>query len=105
MAVIHVTKDNYQQVINSDYAVVDFYGTHCGPCKMLAPIYQELADDLGLIAFGKMCTDEEYDFTKTLGIQYVPTVRFYRNGVQVDEFAGYKDRKELDAYIAKLLYE
>ncbi len=105
MAIKKITKENYQEFIASDYAVIDFFGTHCGPCKTLAPVYHELADDLAVVNFGTMCTDEEYDFSKELNIQFVPTVRFYRNGQQVAEFSGYKERKELNEFMAKLLYE
>ena len=91
MAIFHATKDNFDQLLNTDYAIVDFYGTFCGACVELAPIYTAASNDYGVLRFIK--------------VNYIPTTVYFRNGQEVRRAVGSMDRETLDKMIASLLYE
>lgn len=105
MAIIEATDKNITSLLQADYTVVDFYGDHCGPCKMFAPIYHEASNDLPLIQFVKANIEAYPELSDRFGIRAVPTVRFYRNGEQLYEQLGAVDRETLDSHIARLLYD
>ena len=86
--------------------VVDFYATWCGPCKMVAPILEKLAQEYdGKVDFYKVDTDKEQKLASILKIQYLPTVFFAKNGAQPDKSVGAKDEAFFREQINKLLGE
>lgn len=105
MAIIEATDQTINELLQADYSVVDFYGDHCAPCKLLAPIFHAAANDLPLIQFVKANTDVYKMLSERFGIHAIPTLRFYRNGKLICETVGAVDRKRLDNCIAKLLYD
>lgn len=105
MAVIEATGTTFDALIQTDYAIVDFYGDHCGPCKFLAPIYNEASNDLAIIRFIKISTDQNENIAKRFDIHAVPTLKFFRNGEVVHECKGAMYRENLNRHIAKLLYD
>lgn len=105
MAVFEATDKTIDDLIKADYTVVDFYGDHCGPCKMMAPVYHEASNDLPLIRFVKANIEAYPEISDRFGIRVVPTLRFYRNGEQVHEQLGAMDRETLNSHIARMLYD
>ena len=86
--------------------VVDCYATWCGPCKMVAPILEKLAQEYdGKVDFYKVDTDKEQKLASILKIQYLPTVFFAKNGAQPDKSVGAKDEAFFREQINKLLGE
>ena len=86
--------------------VIDFYATWCGPCKMVAPILEKLAQEYdGKVDFYKVDTDKEQKLASILKIQYLPTVFFAKNGAQPDKSVGAKDEAFFHEQINKLLGE
>ena len=86
--------------------VIDFYATWCGPCKMVAPILEKLAQKYdGKVDFYKVDTDKEQKLASILKIQYLPTVFFAKNGAQPDKSVGAKDEAFFREQINKLLGE
>lgn len=86
--------------------VIDFYATWCGPCKMVAPILEKLAQEYdGKVDFYKVDTDKEQKLASILKIQYLPTVFFAKNGTQPDKSVGAKDEAFFREQINKLLGE
>lgn len=86
--------------------VIDFYATWCGPCKMVAPILEKLAQEYnGKVDFYKVDTDKEQKLASILKIQYLPTVFFAKNGAQPDKSVGAKDEAFFREQINKLLGE
>ena len=86
--------------------VIDFYATWCGPCKMVAPIWEKLAQEYdGKVDFYKVDTDKEQKLASILKIQYLPTVFFAKNGAQPDKSVGAKDEAFFREQINKLLGE
>ena len=105
MAMINATPETIDELIGTGYTVVDFYGDHCGPCKMMAPIFHAASNDLPLIQFVKANTEQHQEFSKRFGIHGIPTLHFYRDGQLIHEAVGAVDRDTLDGYLSKLLYD
>jgi len=96
--VLAFTDDNFQQeVMASDVPVlVDFTATWCGPCKMLAPVVEKLADELaGRVKVGKLDIDNAPDVTAKLGVRSVPTVMVFKGGQRVAQHVGLTNRETL----------
>ena len=86
--------------------VIDFYATWCGPCKMVAPILEKLAQEYdGKVDFYKVDTDMEQKLAMILKIQYLPTVFFAKEGTQPEKSVGAKDEAFFREQINKLVGE
>ena len=101
------TDENFEaEVKNSDTPVlVDFGATWCGPCKMLAPIVEELAGEYGdRLKVGTVDIDKAQGVAREFGIMSVPTIIFFKNGAAVDKINGLKSKavlkKSIDAVLA-----
>ena len=102
MAEIIITKENFEkEVLNSDIPVlVDFWATWCGPCRMLAPIIEEIAHDYdGKVKVGKINVDEEEELAVKFGISSIPTVLLFKNGEIADKSVGYKQKAHFEAML------
>ncbi|HEX3037916.1 MAG TPA: thioredoxin [Oscillospiraceae bacterium] len=85
MEIIHANADSFDSVIKDNTAVlVDFWATWCGPCKMVSPIMEQLAQEFSdKLVVAKVNVDEEPELTERFGIQSIPTVIFLKNGEPV----------------------
>ena len=100
MAIINLTSDNFDDIINENPVVlVDFWASWCGPCRMLAPIIHEIAEEIDGIVVGKVNVDEEGDLAQQFGIMSIPTVLVFQNGEPVEKSVGLKSK---DAIIEML---
>ena len=97
MAVITVTKENFQeQVLNaSNTVLLDFWATWCGPCRMVAPIVEEIAAENPGITLGKINVDEEMELAMRFGITSMPTLVVMKDGQMVNKAIGYAPKKEI----------
>ena len=94
-------------VKNNEVAVVDFWAPWCGPCRMIAPIIEELAEeykDKG-VAIGKVNTDEAPEIAAQFGIRSIPTVLFFKNGELADQMIGAAPKNFYEDKINALLGE
>ncbi|MCI5690220.1 MAG: thioredoxin [Clostridiales bacterium] len=101
MAVTNINLENFdQQVTNAASPVlVDFWAAWCGPCSMLSPVVEELAQEHPEIAFGKVNVDEAPELAQKYQISAIPTLLLFRDGKPVDMSVGVKSKKELEAFL------
>jgi thioredoxin 1 len=94
---IKITNANFQaEVIESDKPVlIDFYATWCGPCKMIAPFVEEIANENPDIKVGKIDVDEEGALATAFGIQSIPTLVVVKNGEVVNKAVGYRSKDQI----------
>lgn len=98
MSEVVITKNNFEdEVINSDIPVlVDFWATWCGPCKMIAPIVEEIAKDFeGKIKVCKVNVDQEGELAIKFGIMSIPTIMIFKGGKVEKTLVGYRSKEEL----------
>lgn len=95
---ITLTNENFEnEVIKSDIPVlVDFWATWCGPCRMLAPTIEELADEYdGKIKVGKLNVDDAQELAISYGVSSIPTVMIFKDGEKLTESVGYVEKEKL----------
>ena len=98
MAEIKITKENFEdEVLKSDIPVlVDFFATWCGPCKMIAPIVEEIAEEkAGEIKVGKIDVDEQAELALKYGVVSIPTLLLFEDGKVMEKKVGYCEKDEL----------
>ena len=79
--------------------VIDFYADWCGPCKMLAPVYEELATELPEVFFGKINVEEERQAAEQFDVRSVPTILIFRDGNAVDTTHGFLRKEALREHV------
>ncbi len=101
MAEIKITKDNFQaEVMDADKPVlIDFWASWCGPCRMLAPVIEEIASERSDIKVGKVNVDEEGELASAFRIASIPTVVLMKNGKIVNQSVGFRSKEQLLAMI------
>lgn len=97
MALVHITKDNFnKEVMESEKVVLlDFWATWCGPCQMIAPILNEVAEECPDITVGKIDVDEEQELAMSFGITSIPTLIVIKNGKAVDKAIGMRAKNQI----------
>ena len=89
MAIMHLTKDNFDYVTSSGLVLVDFWATWCGPCRMQAPILEELDEQLnGKVKICKLDVDDEPAIAQRFGVMSIPTLMVFRNGEMISKEVG-----------------
>lgn len=99
-APVKVTNETFEEmVVNSDKPVlVDFWAEWCGPCKMIAPVLDEIAKDMGDdLVIGKLDIDENQDTAMAFGVMSIPTLLLFKNGEPVERIVGYQPKPQLVA--------
>lgn len=101
MSVITITSDNFDaEVIKSEKTVLlDFWASWCGPCKMLSPVVDEIADETPDIKVGKINVDEENELAAKFGISSIPTLVVIKNGKIEASSVGVRPKSEILAMI------
>ncbi|HZJ75321.1 MAG: thioredoxin [Clostridiales bacterium] len=97
MSVLTFNKDNFsQEVLESDKPVlVDFWASWCGPCKMLAPILDEVASEAQTAKIGKINVDEEPELARQFRVMSIPTMILFKDGQAVKTSVGVKPKNEI----------
>ncbi len=95
---ITLTAENFQnEVLKSDIPVlVDFWAAWCGPCRMVAPIVEEIAEEYaGRVKVGKVNVDEQPELSSAFRIASIPTIMIFKNGKISDTVIGYRPKEQL----------
>jgi len=102
---VQITSENFAQLKSGEQPlVVDFWATWCGPCRMLAPVVAELAEEYeGKITVGKCDVEENDELAMEFGIRNIPTILFFKNGEVVDKLVGAVSKAKLDEKFKALL--
>ena len=102
---VTITKENFASLKAGNLPlVVDFWATWCGPCRMIAPMIEELAADFdGQIVVGKCDVEENDDLAAEFGIRNIPTILFFKNGEIVDKLIGAQPKAKLEEKFKALL--
>ena len=86
---IELNKGNFDATVASGVSLVDFWAPWCGPCRMIAPVIEELAEDYeGKANICKVNTDENQEIAVKFGIRSIPTILFFKDGEIVDQMVG-----------------
>ncbi|MBE6861936.1 MAG: thioredoxin [Ruminococcus sp.] len=97
MALIKVNEQNFRdEIINKNgTALVDFFADWCGPCKMVAPILSEIAEENPDITVGKINVDESPMLASQFGVVSIPTIIAFRNGQEIGKIIGYRPKNDI----------
>lgn len=101
---LKITSENFKSdILESDkLAVVDFYADWCGPCQMMAPIVEKLAEEYkGSAVVGKLNIDEESEISRQYRVMSIPTIIFFKNGEVQDKIVGAVSAEELKEKMEK----
>ena len=102
MAELKITAANFEnEVLNSDKPVLlDFYADWCGPCKMLAPVVHEIAEEnAGTLKVGKINVDEQMELAMRFQVSSIPTLVVFKDGKAVAKSVGYRPKAEIAAMV------
>ena len=90
-----INSNEFNNTVESGVVVVDFFATWCGPCKMLAPVFEELTD----VNFVKVDIDQSMDLAQKFRIVSVPTMKIFKNGEEVDTLMGFMPKDVLKSKV------
>ncbi len=102
MSVIHATNQNFNEIVleSNVPVLVDFFATWCGPCRMIAPLLEEIAAEHSEYKIVKIDVDEEPDLATRFGIMSIPTLMVFKNGELVSTTMGAQPKAKLLALLA-----
>lgn len=99
-----VNTQEFNELMNENAVLVDFFATWCGPCKMLSPVLEGVAEKMkDKVTIVKVDVDRSPDLAAKFGVMSVPTMIMFKNGRQVDAFSGYMPEANLMANIERNL--
>lgn len=100
MSVLSVNKNNFESVKNSEKPVLlDFYADWCGPCRMVSPLVDEIADENPQYLVGKINVDEETELAQAFGVTSIPTLVVMKNGKIVSQSSGARPKPQILAML------
>lgn len=92
---------NFRGAVEEDkgVVVVDFFATWCGPCKMLAPVFESVSEEVSDAKFVKVDIDESLELAQKFGISTVPTMMIFKDGKVVDKLVGFMPKESLKSKV------
>ena len=103
--ILHFDEKTFDEAVNGDKPVlVDFWATWCGPCRMIAPAVEEVAEDFdGRAVVGKVDVDEQAELARRFGIMSIPTVMVFKNGALHAQAVGIQTQQKLEEMLQSAL--
>lgn len=93
------TENEFRDIINGEYTLVDFYATWCGPCKMMGPVLENLESNRDNIKIIKVDVDKFESLARTYGVMSIPTLILFKNGQVIDKKIGFTPEVLLNEWI------
>lgn len=99
MSVIKVTKDNFEEIVGGKVVLLDFYADWCGPCRMVSPIVDEIANERADITVGKINVDDQPELAEAFGVVSIPTLVVMKDGKVTNQSAGARPKAQILALL------
>jgi len=97
-------ESSFSKVIEKGVALIDFFAEWCGPCRMLAPVVEDVADALkDKASFGKVDIDKQVKLATKYQVTSIPTLVLFKDGKEIDRIVGLRDEKALKEFVEKAL--
>ena len=98
---INLTKDNFKTEVEEfkSLVAIDLWASWCGPCRMMAPVFEEVAKEFPNVKFCKINVDEEPELTRTFNVTSIPTIALVKDNTFVDLLVGYVKKEKLKEFI------
>lgn len=99
--ILHLKNEDFNREVQQGTVLVDFYADWCGPCQMLSPVIEDLANERGTTKFIKVNVDEHQDIARQYGVMSIPTLILFKNGNIVNNSVGYVPKETIQSWIAE----
>lgn len=96
----YATKENFNELIGKGLVLVDFYADWCGPCKMIAPVLEQISAEDKTVSIVKVNVDQEQALAMQFQVQSIPTLILFKDGKIVNKALGYQPKPQLEKFIA-----
>ncbi len=103
MAILELNKDNFENKINSGVTLVDFWAPWCGPCRIIAPVVEEIDNEMAEVNVGKVNIDDNQDLAVKYNVMSIPTLIVFKDGKPMSSSVGVVSKKALKEKIEALL--
>jgi len=102
MAIVEVTDQTFSDEVKSGTVLVDFWAPWCGPCKMIAPVLEELDKEIGdRVKIAKVNVDDNPESASRFGVMSIPTLIVFKNGEPVDKIIGFQPKDALKSVVSR----
>ncbi|MCK9309543.1 MAG: thioredoxin [Candidatus Cloacimonetes bacterium] len=101
--IIELTDKNYEEKISKGAVLIDFWAPWCGPCNILAPVIEEVAKEITNVIFAKINVDDFPELAGKHGVMSIPTLKFYKDGAEVDSSIGVVSKNVILKKLEQLL--